>query len=131
MMSRRFVKFLVAGGVAAIANFGSRIGLSHWMAYVPAIISAYVIGMITAFLLNRAFVFDGATNSLRNQIGWFTLVNAVAVTQTIVISVLLADYAFPATGVITHRETIAHGIGVVIPVITSYLGHKHLSFKAN
>ncbi len=43
-MSRRFVKFLFAGGIAAVANFGSRIGLSHWIAYVPAIIVAYVIG---------------------------------------------------------------------------------------
>lgn len=128
-MSRRFVKFLFAGGIAAVANFGSRIGLSHWIAYVPAIIVAYVIGMITAFVLNRMFVFDTATNSLRNQALWFTVVNLAAVLQTLVISVALADYIFPAMRLMAQRETIAHGIGVMVPAITSYVGHKYLSFR--
>ena len=129
MISRRFVKFLLAGGIAAIANFGSRIGLSHWIAYVPAIIVAYVIGMITAFVLNRMFVFDTATNSLRNQAWWFTVVNLAAVLQTLIISVALAEHVFPAMRLMAHRETIAHGIGVMVPAITSYVGHKYLSFR--
>lgn len=130
MKSRQFLKFLVAGGVAAVVNFGSRIMLSHWMHYIPAIVIAYLIGMVTAFVLNRLFVFDGAVNSLRNQVGWFTLINLVAVIQTLVISLVLADYVFPVMGVVTHAETIAHGIGVMVPVLTSYLGHKHFSFPA-
>ena len=129
MKSRQFMKFLVAGGIAALANFGSRILLSAWMAYVPSIVVAYCIGMVTAFVLNRVFVFDGAANSLYHQIGWFTLVNLAAVTQTLIISVGLADYALPAMGIRVHTETIAHGMGVMVPAVTSYLGHKHLSFR--
>lgn len=129
MMSRRFIKFLFAGGVAAVANFSSRIALSHWMAYVPAIILAYLIGMVTAFVLNRVFVFGTATNSLRSQIWWFTMVNIAAVLQTVVISVALAAYLFPSVGLLSHRETIAHAIGVIVPAITSYIGHKYLSFR--
>ena len=128
-MTRQFLKFLVAGGVAAIANFGSRIALSHWMTYVPAIIVAYLIGMITAFVLNRLFVFEAAGNSLRNQAGWFTLVNLAAVAQTLAISLLLADHLLPAMGIAKHAETIAHGVGVLVPVVTSYFGHKHFSFR--
>lgn len=129
-MTRQFLKFLVAGGIAAIANFGSRIALSHWMHYIPAIIIAYLIGMTTAFVLNRLFVFEGAGNTLGNQVGWFTLVNLAAVAQTLAISLLLADHLLPAMGVRAHAETIAHGVGVLVPVVTSYLGHKHLSFRA-
>ena len=129
MISRRFARFLIAGGVAALANFGSRIGLSHWMAYVPSIIIAYVIGMVTAFVLNRLFVFSTTTNTLRSQVWWFTMVNLAAVLQTLVISVALSDYVFPVVGLLRHRETIAHGFGVVAPTITSYIGHKHLSFR--
>lgn len=129
MISRRFAKFLMAGGVAAVANFGSRIILSHWVSYVPAIILAYMIGMTTAFVLNRFFVFNAASNSLRSQVWWFTMVNIAAALQTVLISVVLADYVFPAAGLVAHRETIAHAFGVVTPTITSYIGHKHLSFR--
>jgi putative flippase GtrA len=129
MKSRQFLSFLVAGGIAAMANFGSRIVLNQWMPYIPAIIIAYIIGMVTAFVLNRLFVFEGAINTLRNQIGWFTLINLIAVAQTLIISVGLADYIFPAMGVAAHAKTIAHGIGVMVPVVTSYLGHKHFSFR--
>lgn len=129
-MTRQFMKFLIAGGIAAAANFGSRIALSHSMQYVPAIVLAFLIGIVTAFVLNRLFVFKAAGNSLRNQATWFTLINLAALVQTIAISLLLAKYLLPLIGMRTHVETIAHGIGVAVPVLTSYLGHKHLSFRA-
>lgn len=129
MKSRQFIKFILAGGVAALANFGSRIALSLWVNFIAAIVIAYLIGMLTAFVLNRLFVFADAVNTLRSQAGWFTLVNLAAVLQTLAISLLLADYVLPAMGVHQHTETIAHAIGVAIPVVTSYLGHKHLSFR--
>ena len=37
---------------------------------------------------------------------------------------------FPAVGFTWHGETVAHVIGVLVPVVTSYLGHKHFSFAA-
>jgi putative flippase GtrA len=130
MLTYRFTKFLAVGGVAALANFGSRIAFSHWVAYVPAICFAYVLGMATAFVLNRLFVFKITANSLKSQVWWFTIVNLAAALQTLLISVGLADYAFPALGLISHRQTIAHAVGVLTPAITSYLGHKHLSFRS-
>ena len=54
--SRQFILFLFAGGLAAAVNFGSRIALSHWMDYVPSIIIAYLLGMMSAFMLNKLFV---------------------------------------------------------------------------
>jgi putative flippase GtrA len=128
-MTRQFVKFLVAGGIAAAANFGSRIILSHWLQYVVAIIIAYCIGMVTAFALNRAFVFKQPARSLKHQMSWFILVNLAALLQTIAFSVLLADYVFPMLNIFKHAEMIAHAFGIIIPVVTSYLGHKHFSFS--
>ncbi|MEY2169643.1 MULTISPECIES: GtrA family protein [unclassified Rhodanobacter] len=129
MKSRQFIKFILAGGVAAIANFGSRIILGYWMPYIPSIIIAFCIGLVSAFVLNRTFVFVNASNTFRNQAFWFTIINLAALGQTLFISVVLANHALPAIGIETHAETIAHGFGVMIPVLTSYLGHKHLSFR--
>jgi hypothetical protein len=32
-------------------------------------------------------------------------------------------------GVTAYVPEIAHGVGVAVPVFTSYLGHKHFSFR--
>ena len=131
MIGRQFLLFLVAGGLAALANFLSRIALSLWMPYAAAIVVAYAIGMLTAFLLNRAFVFRGASSPVATQAGWFVAVNLLAVVQTLLISLALARWLFPMMGMSFHPETIAHAFGVAVPVFTSYLGHKHLSFRGH
>ncbi|MGO0999904.1 GtrA family protein [Lysobacter sp. CA196] len=129
MISRRFLAFVVAGGTAACVNFGSRILFSKLMPYVPAIVLAYIAGMITAFALNRLFVFTEANNEIKNQAFWFLLVNLAAVAQTVAISLAFARWVFPALTMNFHPEAIAHAIGVIVPVFTSYIGHKHFTFR--
>lgn len=129
MIERRFILFIVASGLAAIANFGSRIALSHVMAYVPAIVLAYLIGMATAFLLNRAYVFKDANKPLASQVMWFVTVNALALLQTLVVSLLFSHYVFPCMGLTFHPETLAHALGVIAPAVVSYFGHKHFTFR--
>ncbi|UKE50375.1 GtrA family protein [Xanthomonas translucens] len=129
MTSRKFIKFLLAGGTAAAANFGSRILLGQVMPYTWSIVVAYLIGMLTAFVLNRMFVFEAASTGLKHQAIWFTLINIAAVLQTLVCSLAFARWIFPAMGMRFHPETLAHAIGVAVPVFTSYFGHKALTFK--
>lgn len=127
--SRQFVVFLLTGGLAAAVNFGSRILFNQWMGYSAAIVLAYLVGMTTAFLLARQFVFKDGKQALHHSAMYFVLVNAVAVLQTWAVSVGLASYVFPAIGLTQFVPEIAHAVGVVVPVFTSYLGHKHLSFR--
>lgn len=131
MFDRQFTLFVLAGGTAAAANFASRIAFSNIMSYAPSISLAYCVGMLTAFTLNRAFVFTDAGNSLHKQVMWFLLVNAMALMQTLLISLFLAKYALPWLGMTFHPEAVAHAIGVAVPVVTSYFGHKHFSFRKN
>ena len=127
---RQVALFLVAGGIAALANVLARIGFSTFMPYVPAIVLAYCIGMVTAFVLNRALVFKDATNRFREQALWFVAINLAAVAQTVAVSLLLSRWIFPALGFASHADTMAHVAGVLVPVFTSYFGHKHLSFRS-
>ena len=128
-MSRTFPRFLVAGGLAALANMGSRYLLGFAIPYVQSIVIAYMIGMLTAFLLNRGFVFKGSGNALRQQVFWFVAVNIAALAQTLLVSIALSDWIFPAIGWTHQPETVAHVIGVIIPVFTSYIGHRRLTFR--
>ena len=126
---RRFGLFLVAGGIAAAANYGSRFGFSLWFNYPVAIVLAYLVGMTVAFLLMRQYVFDGRGKALGPQVWRFALVNVLAVLQTLVVSLVLARWLLPALGVTQHAEAIAHAVGVAVPVVTSYFGHKLATFK--
>ena len=97
--SRQFVMFLVTGGLAAAVNFGSRILYNQWMGFSAAIVLAYITGMVTAFVLARIFVFQDSQRALHQSALYFVLVNLVAVAQTWIISLLLADYVLPSLGV--------------------------------
>jgi len=84
--------------------------------------------MTTAWVLSRIFVFEGSGRSRTSEYVRFGIVNLVAAAQVWIVSVGLAEYVFPWAGLAWHPETVAHVIGVIIPVFTSYLGHKHFSF---
>ena len=126
---RQFAAFLVTGGVAALVNFGSRIVLNQWMPFSIAVVLAYLLGMVTAFQLARMFVFSNPIQSVPRSALVFTLVNVVAVVQTWLISMALAYYLLPALGVEQFVREIAHAVGIVVPVFTSYLGHKRYTFR--
>ncbi|AMT91466.1 hypothetical protein AYO71_22320 [Pseudomonas koreensis] len=121
--------FLITGGTAAAVNFCSRIIYNLWLSFSLSVVVAYLTGMITAFVLAKLFVFKESQQSVRRSILFFTLVNLVAVLQTWLISMGLAYYLLPSLGVTLFVKEISHAIGVVIPVFTSYFGHKRWSFK--
>lgn len=127
----QFLRFLAAGGIAAAANFISRILFSHYICYELAIVMAYLIGMTLAFVLMRGAVFMADGGSLRRQVAWFTGVNILAVVQTLVVSLLFARYILPAFGVYEKAELIGHAFGVAVPIVTSYVGHRLFTFRVH
>lgn len=127
-MTREFVAFVTAGGVAAGVNWLSRIGLSVFTSLEVAIVTAYLIGMTTAYLLNRMLVFDRSGRRVSQEYARFALVNVVALAQVFVVTIGLSRFAFPATGFDWHPHEVAHAAGVASPILTSYLGHRHFTF---
>lgn len=127
---REFIVFLVTGGVAALLNIISRIGFSRFVRFELAVLLAYGIGMLTAYALARRFVFVSSKASIRRSFAAFALVNLLAVLQTWLVSVGLRNWLLPLLGIVVFRDLIAHGVGVIIPVLSSYFGHKHLSFRS-
>lgn len=123
-----FGRFLVTGGVAAGVNVGTRWLLSHAMVYEIAVVVAYLVGMVTAYALTRLFVFERSGRAMLDEAVRFALVNVVALAQVWIVSVGLARLVFPAIDFTWHAEDIAHLIGVAIPAVTSYFGHRHFSF---
>lgn len=128
-MKPEFLRFLIAGGIAAAANFGSRFVFSLFLDYGFAVFFAYLVGMLVAFLLMRGHVFGARSGPLASQLMRFVGVNVVALLQTLVISLLLARWLLPSFGIVEHAEALAHLVGVLVPVVTSYFGHKLFTFR--
>ena len=128
--SRQFLLFVLTGGVAALVNLLSRLGFSLLLRFELAVLAAYAVGMLTAYVLARRFVFTASRQSVRRSFAAFALVNLVAVLQTWLVSIGLRHLLLPVIGVTALVELIAHGCGVIVPVFTSFLGHKHVSFRA-
>ena len=126
----QFAGFLVAGGIAAAVNFASRIVFNLFLGYATSIVLAYIAGMFTAFLLNRHGVFAPSGKAVGVEAAWFIFVNVLAVLQTLFVSLLLADFLLPWLGVEVFRKEIAHAVGIAVPAVTSYFGHRYWTFGA-
>lgn len=128
-ISRQFMAFLLTGGTAAVVNFCTRIVYSNWMGFSASVVLAYLTGMVTAYILARIFVFKASTQTLQRSVLLFALVNVLAIVQTWAVSLLMAYAVLPMLGVTRYTLEIAHAIGIVVPVFTSFLGHKYWSFR--
>ncbi|HTZ35134.1 MAG TPA: GtrA family protein [Stellaceae bacterium] len=128
LLSSPFLRFLLSGGIAAAINIGARILVSRFIGYEAAVVVAYLIGMTAAYVLMLLFVFPASGKSRAHEYLRFGLVNLVALVQVWLVSVGLARWAFPALGFAWHPDTVAHVVGVLSPVVTSYAGHKFFTF---
>jgi putative flippase GtrA len=129
MISHRFTRFLLAGGVAAIVNLTSRFVLNKWMSFEAAVAVAYLFGLVTAYTLTRLFVFDRSGHAITTEFRRFIMVNIVSLALVWSVSVGLALYLFPWLGFRWHSDTVAHVIGVASPAVISYYAHRHYTFR--
>ncbi|ARU56024.1 GtrA family protein [Oleiphilus messinensis] len=129
VLSSEFARFIVVGGFAAGVNFVSRVIYNQFVGFSLAIILAYLSGMVTAYLLSRWFVFSPSGNATVRELFFFTLVNMLAVLQTWLVSMLLYFFVLDWLNVNAFKKEISHAIGIMVPVFSSYLGHKYFTFK--
>ena len=128
LLTEQFPRFLAAGGLAALANFASRFLFSEFMSFEYAVTCAFFVGLSSGFLLNRHFVFRRSANSLGQEMLYYFLVNMLALVQTWLLSVYLAHLLAPQLGQ-ALGHAIAHIAGIMLPTLTSYLGHKYFTFR--
>ncbi len=114
--------------MAALANFGSRFLFSEFMSFEYAVVAAFFVGLASGFLLSRRYVFQQSDNELHTEMFYYVLVNLLALVQTWLLSVYgalwLTDF-WP----LQIAQASAHLAGIMLPVITSYFGHKYLTFR--
>jgi putative flippase GtrA len=128
-LSPQFLRFFCSALLAAAINFFARLMLDPYLGYNKAIVVSYVIGTIFAFFLYQHEVFGKGSKPLWQEIGLFLFVTFAAIAQTLIVSVLLVDHFFPFIGWYWHNKEVAHFIGMGVPMFSSFLGHKYLTFS--
>ena len=126
---KQFLIFLLTGGIAAVSNILSRLGLSKILQFELAILIAYLIGMIVAYILAKKFVFFNSKKSIKSSLAGFALINLLAIMQTWLVSIGIKAILIQFIETIFFIELIAHTTGVLVPVFTSFFGHKYISFN--
>jgi putative flippase GtrA len=127
-MYGEFFRFLWTGGLAAGVNLASRYVLNKGLSFEVSVVLAYLLGMLTAYVLVRQFVFKPSGRAVISELKRFAIVNAFSLVLVWSISVGLARHLFPEIGFAFHPEDIAHFVGVAAPAVLSYYGHRAYTF---
>jgi putative flippase GtrA len=127
-LTGEFGKFLLAGGTAAAVNFASRFAFDPFMPYAAAVAAAYGVGVVTAFTLNRIFVFPASGKPLHHEISWFFLFNLIAFPVVIAASAGLA-VLFGHVVSKPLAQAAAHAISIMLPALVNFAAHKFVTFR--
>jgi putative flippase GtrA len=125
----QFIKFLISGTISTLINLFVRFCLSFFISYPAAIIISYLIGMMTSYIIFKMWVFQSQRHNLLQQLGYYLVINLLGLAQTIFVSLWLFHYIFTGINGIILRETLSHIIGLSVPIVSSYIGHKYLTFR--
>ena len=124
-----FTRFLLSGGVAALVNIISRIFFNLFFTYSLSIFLAYIFGVLTAYFLNKKYVFTESGERQATEFVRFNLVNIFSLFFILLISNGLSNYIFPLLGFNFFPSDVAHIIGVLSTAISSYFLHKFFTFR--
>lgn len=127
--SQQFLKFLLAGGVAALTHWYARYALTPALGYVSALVVAYAVGIAVGYILNAWLVFSNAKTTRAKQMRYFVLFNLAMAPIVILLSYFLSEFAFSSSRMTYHPREIAHALAVTSPIFINFLFHKFFTFR--
>lgn len=123
------VRFLVAGGLAALVNWLVRFPLELVMPFMPAVLVALAVGMTSGFLLYDRWVFPGSVRPLATKIRDFIAVNVLTQAVMLVVTIGLREIALLAGIPAVTAGAGAHLVGIGAGALVSYIGHRAVTFR--
>lgn len=124
---RQVILFMAAGSVAAAANFVSRLAFSGLVTFPLAVTLAYLVGLATAFALNRWLVFPHSRKPIQQQAVGFVITN-LAFLPAVLLTALFLRHWLTNLELTQYPQEIAHLTAITLPTIFSYLIYKFRVF---
>jgi putative flippase GtrA len=126
--TKQFIGFLVVGGTAAVLHWVARFTLSIWMPFWLAVIFAYAIGMVCAFVLNSKFIFPNSTKPRSEQARSFVLIN-LGFFPVVALFAMQFNSWLKMWGMLLYTEEVAHALAILIPMFATFLLYKFHTFR--
>lgn len=131
---RQFFFYFIFSGLAAIFNIGSRYFLSSLLIvnFTIAVTTAYCLGMIVNYLLNKYRNFPRGPRRSIHEIRTFFIVALFGLLLTNILAhffVVINAIYFHEFGSRELSETIAHVSAVGLTAIYSFFGHKYFTYR--
>ena len=123
------IRFLLAGGSAALLNWVVRFPLSWFLPYAAAVTVATAIGMVAGFFLYKHLVFQESSRSLWLQVRDFIGVNIVAGVITVIAALVLSSGPWWPDTYKHLAPSISHMAGIGIGAVVNFFGHKIFTFR--
>lgn len=130
--SVQFLKFLIAGSIAALVNFFSRFFFDVFLTYVTSVIFAYLLGSIVSFILNKYFIFKVNDEKTSIQLFKFSILAVGAILlASIVVYLLMELYRLFPVSIVSEKttESLAHILSIGVTTIYNFLAMKFFSFR--
>jgi putative flippase GtrA len=103
--------------------------LNHFINYQLSVAIAYLVGMFTAFLAFKFFVFDTAkSGKTKKEVMNFVIVNIIVMIQILIISSVMVEVIFPYLKFYFYPHGVAHVIALGTGPITSYVLNRKFTF---
>ncbi len=127
-LTKQFLGFLAVGGLAALLHWLARLFLSIWLPFSLAVVIAYMVGMLVAFLLNSIFIFPTSEKARHAQARDFVLVN-LSFFPVVWLAAVQINHWLKTVGMISHSEELAHALAIPLPMLATFLIYKFFTFK--
>jgi putative flippase GtrA len=131
-ISKQFLRFLLVGGIAGLANFLSRFAFQIFFSYTLSVALAFSFGTVISFILNRSYTFAAYDEKAMIQFIKFILIAIVGIALAAVIAWLgMVIYKALKIGLVNEKqmESIAHIIAIFLITFYNFLAMKYFSFK--
>jgi putative flippase GtrA len=128
-LSAQFARFLLVGGMALVCHWLSRFAFNLFVGYGWAIVLAYGVGIIVAFVLNKIYVFPYSGRALHFEISMFFAVNIAAFPLVWVVAYVIGEWVLVNYLARELALALAHGFAITLPVFLNYALHKLVTFR--
>jgi putative flippase GtrA len=121
MLGRQALRFLLVGGLTAVADFSTyRLLLMADVAITPAKVAAFVLGTTLSYLLNRAWTFGAGHHAVARFLALYAL--------TLVINVAVNAGAVELLQDVAGRITIAWLLAQAVASALNFFGMRSFVF---
>lgn len=99
------------------------------MTFPVAVAIAYIVGILSAFELNRRIVFPTTNRPMAKQARDFILIN-VAFFPIVWLAAILFRIILEHIGITHFVDGIAHGLAIALPMLITFLLYKFVAFRS-